>query len=266
VALLEREIAAAAVLRECEATLARRGSTIIREVVGATQGDIVDWRHYPDGEVYDPNSHAQYFYHCHGPSVRDAAGPPDEHGHFHLFLRGEGVPAGVTPLLLPELAVAGAPAPRQSAPLKRGASAEVCHLVAIAIDAESRPLRLFTTNRWVTGETWYKAEDVIGMLGRWRITGDGPSALLNRWLGALLTLYHHDIAALLRERDAAVMQRRWRWRGNVFEDTRLEITASRTVDLDARLAAIAERGRAAIAPRGTRAPRPLPRLADGWGS
>src|SRR5204863_8715051 len=124
---------AAAMLRECRAALATRGSTVVREASGGTPEDIVDWRHYPEGEVFDPKTHAQYFYHRH-PAASPAAGRT-EHGHFHLFLRGEAVPAGVTPLLLPELAVADPRVQgRQSAPLKRGGRDEVCHLVAIAID------------------------------------------------------------------------------------------------------------------------------------
>ncbi len=178
----EREAEAAATLRECRAALAARGSTVIREMsragVADIIADIVDWRHYPEGEVYDPASHAQYFYHRHPAPARKRPAQPAEHGHFHLFLRGEGMPAGITPLLMPELAVANAPAPRQSAPLKLGRSDEVCHLVALAVDGKGEPLRLFTTNRWVTGETWYRADDVIRMLDRFRVRGERPSALL----------------------------------------------------------------------------------------
>jgi hypothetical protein len=272
----EREAEAAATLRECCAALAARGSTVIHELngirevagAGATEmvAEMVDWRHYPEGEVYDPDSHAQYFYHRHpGPSRRSPA-QPAEHGHFHLFLRGEGVPAGITPLVSPELAVANAPAPRQSAPLKLGRSDEVCHLVALALDTRGEPLRLFTTNRWVTGETWYRADDVIRMLDRFRLRGDGPSALLDRWLGALVRLFLPEIAALLRARDQAILEQRWRWRGNVLEDPRLEITSSIEVDVDARLAGVEESTGPSAAATGTIRARGLPRMADGWGA
>ena len=80
------------------------------------------------------------------------------------------MPSGVAPLLLPELAVADVAAlPPQAAPLKRGERDEVSHLIAIAIDFRGEPIRLFTTNRWVTGETWYRAEDVTRMLDRFVI-------------------------------------------------------------------------------------------------
>ena len=271
--LREREAAAAVTLRECREALAARGSTVIREATsdGAADivADIVDWRHYPEGEVYDPASHAQYFYHRHPAPARKrpkllVGPPPAEHGHFHLFLRGDGVPAGITPLLMPELAVANAPAPRQSAPLKLGGSDEVCHLVALAVDGKGEPLRLFTTNRWVTGETWYRADDVIRMLDRFRVRGERPSALLNRWLGALVRLFQPEIATLLRDRDRAILEQRWRWRGNVLEDERLEITSSLEIDLDARLARIDESAKGSPAAPGIG--RGLPRMAEGWGS
>jgi hypothetical protein len=258
------ESEAAAILRQCRAELAARDSTLISEVSGG-QGALDEWRHYPDGEVYDRATHAQYFYHRHPPASRAHPSAPAEHGHFHLFLRGEGMPSGVTPLLLPELAVANAPAPRQSAPLRLGASDRVCHLVALALDERGEPLSLFTTNRWVTGETWYRADDVIGMLDRFRVTGERPSTLVNRWLGAFVRLFRADIAQLLRQRDKAIVERRWRSRANALEDERLEITSSVAIDLEARLAAIERRADAATAaPPGSRA-RPLPRMADGWG-
>jgi len=276
----ERETAAAATLRECRAALAARGTTVIREATGIHEapgegaadivGDIVEWRHYPEGEVYDSASHAQYFYHRHtGPARMRPAEKPGakvEHGHFHLFLRGEGMPPGITPLLMPELAVANAPAPRQSAPLKLGRSDKVCHLVALAVDGHGEPLRLFTTNRWVTGETWYRADDVIRMLDHFRVYSDRPSATLNRWLGAVVRLFQPEIATLLRDRDRAILEQRWRWRGNVLEDPRLEVTSNLEIDLDARLARVDASVKDSPPAPGTGRARGLPRMAEGWGS
>ena len=266
----EREAEAAATLRECRAAFAASGRSVIHELSGGganeAVGDIVAWRHYPDGEVYDPGTHAQYFYHRHPVPARKRPAPSAEHGHFHLFLRGEGMPAGITPLLLPELAVANAPAPRQSAPLKLGGRDEVCHLVALAIGLAGEPVRLFTTNRWVTGETWYRADDVIRMLDRFRLTTPYPSAPLNRWLGAVVRLFQPEIATLLHDRDKAILAQRWRWRGNVHEDPRLEVTSSVKIDLDARLAAVEARADSHAATPAAIRMRGLPRMADGWGA
>src|SRR6266849_10017905 len=196
---------AAAVIRDCRRELVARDANLLSEVTAGTAA-IAEWRHYPEGEAYDPKSHSQYFFHAHPATGRPAA----EQGHFHTFLRAEGMPIGIAPLLLPELAVADVPAlPPQAPPLKRGTRDEVSHLIAIAIDLRGQPIRLFTTNRWVTGETWYRADDVIRMLDRFRVRGDHPSALLNRWVGALVQLFQPEIAQLLRERDTAILEQRW---------------------------------------------------------
>ena len=263
----EREAGAADALRECRRELAARGSTILREV---TEDAAVtpEWRRYPAGEVYDPATHAQYFYHCHPAPRRGRRPQPAEHGHFHLFLRAEGMPAGIAPLLVPELAVANAPMPPQSAPLKRGARDEVAHLIAVAIDPQGEPIRLFTTNRWVTGETWYGADDMVRMLDRFEFRTEAPSALLNRWLGALVRLFQPEIAVLLRNRDKVVQEWQWRWarRGHVFEDTRLEITSSFEIDLEARLALVENNTAEPVLTSAIRPPTRLPRMAEGWGA
>ncbi len=257
---IERMEEAAAVIGDCRRELARRGGHILAEVAPPS-ASFTEWRHYPEDEVYDPLSHAQYFFHVHPAAGRAVR----EHGHFHTFMRAEGMPSGVSPLVLPEVGVADAPAPPpQAAPLKRGARDEVSHLVAIAVDPRGAPIRLFTTNRWVTGETWYRADDVIGMLDRFAIAPADPTPTLNRWIGAIVALFRPQIAELIRERDKVVTAWRVRRRANVFEDTRLEVTSSRDIDLDAQLAFVAAAGSDLIA--GAR-PRPysLPPMADGWG-
>jgi len=260
-----RVASAAAVIRDCRRTLAATGSTMAREAVG-TSGKIAEWRHYPDGDAYDAVSHAQYFFHRHVAAERDA-GEALEHGHFHLFLRAEGMPRGVTPLLLPEAAIANLPTPPQAAPSKRGARDEVSHLVAIAINRAGEAVRLFTTNRWVTGETWYRAEDVIRMLDRFLLDAAEPPGIVNRWLAAIVRLYQPEIAMLLRKRDEAVMDPlRRRRKIDVFEDAKLEITSSLSIDLEARLAAVDRMiSEPAPAPQPTGSPR-LPPMAEGWGS
>ena len=261
----EREVlAAAAVIRECRNRLAECGGTILGEAIAGAEVPSA-WRHYPSGEVYDPESHAQFFFHRHDPVKQTGRELRGEAGHFHLFLRAEGMPSGTSPLLLPELAVANAPLPPQAAPLKRGGRDEVSHLVAIGIDWAGEPVRLFTTNRWVTGETWYGAADVIRMLDRFKVAAADPSPVLNRWITAVVRLFRPEITVLLRQRDDTVMAWRSRRRSNGFEDPRLEITSSFDIDLEARLAnadrLAVEPARAAMAP----ARRSIPRLAEGWG-
>jgi hypothetical protein len=254
---VEQMACAAAEIRACRRELAGRNSGLLEEI---TPGGVHEWQRYPDGEAYDPHSHSQYFFHAHQESGWQAR----ECGHFHTFLRVEGMPDGVAPLLLPELAVADVapPLPPQAAPARRGARDEVSHLIAIAIDARGEPLRLFTTNRWVTGETWYRAEDVIRMVDRFVIAGAEPSELMNRWIGATIRLFRPQIAALLRSRDEAVMGWRRRRRTHVFEDPRLEIPSSLDIVLDAQLALV-DRARDGAQPAARRAAG-LPSMAEGW--
>ncbi len=211
---------------------------------------VYEWQHYPAGDVYDPDSHAQYFYHAHPPGER-RDGAPDgapEHGHFHTFLRERGMPPGVRPLVMPELAIADNPA-APKAPLVASAPQTVageeadawCHLVSIAMDAQGRPLRFFTTNRWVTSETWYPAADVARMLDRFALGPMPPSPELNRWVAAMIGLYKPMLADLVARRDAAVMdwRRRRRAKVHVFDDRRLEVISVLDIDVDSQIAAVA---------------------------
>jgi hypothetical protein len=236
-AALEAMEARGQAVAECEAALAAHGSSLLDAALGGNA--LEPWRHYPDGDVFDPATHAQYFYHAHPPSER-----AEEHGHFHTFLRARGMPPGIRPLVMPELAIAGAPAAPAavpSAPKPHEDGDPWCHLVAIAMNEAGRPIRLFTTNRWVTGETWYRAGDIAVMLHRFVIGASNAPSLLDRWVTAMLGLYRPQIAALVEERDAAVMGWRRRRRGkvHVFEDRRLEVTSALDIDVAAQRNAIA---------------------------
>jgi len=238
--------AAGEALIECRRAMAEAGTSPLAE---ALQGaaPVYEWQHYPAGDTYDPASHAQYFYHAHPPGERAMPEGGEEHGHFHTFLRARGMPPGVSPLVMPEFAVANNPA-APKAPLIPSAPQTAAgeeadpwsHLVAVAMDATGAPLRFFTTNRWVTGETWYPAADTARMLDRFALSTAGPSPLLNRWIVALLGLYKPLLGDLLARRDAAVMdwRRRRRAKVHVLEDQRLEITSVLPIDLEAQIAQI----------------------------
>lgn len=214
-ASLEAMAEAAAQVTEVHRVLARTGDNVVGELLRGS-GTFYEWDHYPKGDVYDHETHAQYYYHAHPPEQRFAG----EHGHFHTFLRPRGMPAGVRP----------APVPNQQPPADPDDA--LSHLVAIAMDSRGLPVRLFTVNRWVTGETWYAAEDVVSMLPRFAVGHARPSWPVNRWITAMLVLYRPFVATLLRQRDQAV--RRWQSERNppdVYEDRRLEVTSFLDVDL-----------------------------------
>ncbi|HYM01998.1 MAG TPA: hypothetical protein VET85_03565 [Stellaceae bacterium] len=228
---------------ECRRVLAKSGATVLDEVMRGAVG-TAEWTHYPEGDVYDPESHAQFFYHVHPPAQH----PPREHGHFHTFLRPRGMAPGARPLMMPELAIADAPAApagpavppiRQS---NQGADNDAfSHLIGIAMDRSGAAVRLFTTNRWVTDETWYAAADVIDMLDRFVVDSALPSWALNRWISAMFRLFRPQMTDLLRRRDEAIMSWRRRHRGkvHVFEDSRLEVASSLDIDVDEQVRRVA---------------------------
>jgi hypothetical protein len=219
-ALDDRELramhAAAEEILTCYRVLERTDTNIVAEVL-AGGGAFYEYDHYPDGDVYDRVTHAQYYYHAH----REESG---EHGHFHTFIRREGIPKAIRPVRLHPASPQGD---------------TICHLVAISMDAYGFPTGLFTTNRWVTDETWYKAPDVIALLDRFLIDHTFPNWAVNRWIGAMLRLFRPQIEDLLHARDAAIED--WRARrgaGDVFEDRALDITSQIAISVDDQMAQI----------------------------
>lgn len=213
-AALARMAEAAVQVVDCMRVLHESGSNLVIEALRGSE-EFTEWEHYPPDDVRDPNSHAQYFFHAHSPDDRER---PD-YAHFHTFMRAPGMPAGIRPT---ELRDGGVDAPAET----------MSHLVAISMTPSGMPERLFTTNRWVTGETWYRAQDVIAMLDGFAVDGSVPSPLLNRWLTSMFVLFRPQIENLLIERDRAVSE--WRTRhpeADVLDDRRLEITSSLDISL-----------------------------------
>ncbi len=211
--------AAARIYLACRRSLTSAGKTIAEEIAG---DGLEAFTHYPRGDVYDPESHSQYYFHLH----REG-----DQGHFHTFLRARGMPCGLAPASLSPV---------------RGERESLSHLIAIALDHRGEPGRLFTTNRWVTAETWYRAADVIAMLSRFRIGHDDPTPTANRWVGAVVTLFRPQIVRLLVERDRRVESHRSAAAGTpALEDRALEVTSSLAVDIDDHIARI----ESALAPR-----------------
>ena len=212
---LERMDAAGAEIRECYRVLQKVGANVVGEILKG-ESTFYEWDHYPEGDVYDDDSHAQYYYHAHRPD-------PQEHGHFHTFIRRRGIPAEIRPA-----EAGGAAAP--------GGEDSICHLIAISMDGRGYPTHLFTTNRWVTGETWYRAEDVIRLIDCFVIDHAHPSWPANRWITAMLALFRPQIEALLRERDACIERHRAEHPGaDPFEDRELEITSMLAISVEAQI-------------------------------
>lgn len=172
----------------CEQILAKGGLSVLTETFAGVE-EISAWDHYPQGDVLDPVSGAQWFYHCH--PADEAGESPAEHGHFHLFLRPQ------------------------------GDQGPVHHLIALGVDAHGRLLRLFTVNHWVVGGDWLGAEGTIALLERFDVQMPRPNYLVNRWLTAVVAAYEPQIADLIRARDA-----RLAGLGDaIYEDRRIEVTS-----------------------------------------
>ena len=202
--------------------LARTGDNVVGELLRDVEV-FYEWDHYPAGDVFDSASHSQFYYHAHPAGQRFAG----EHGHFHTFLRPRGMPRGIRPLPVPDVDPALDP------------NDALSHLVAISMDSRGLPIRLFTTNRWVTGEVWYRGADVCRMLPRFSVEEPRPSPILNRWISAVVALFRPQIEALVMARDEAV--RAWERRvvpPNVFEDRDLEVTSYAEVSLEGQVEAV----------------------------
>jgi len=216
---LESMAAASLEVRECLRVLDKAELNLVGEVLRG-HGSFTELEHYPPDDVFDQDTHAQYYYHAH-------RGMPGENGHFHTFLRAPGMPPGMKPV-----AYSG------SEPWPAGDEA-LSHLIAISMDAYGLPIGLFAVNRWVTAEAWYDADDVIRMLDRFDIDHAFPSWPVNRWIGAMIQLFRPQIEILIRHRDASAAAWTHAYPGvDVFEDRRLEVTGELRISIDDQISSV----------------------------
>ena len=216
---LESMLAAGEEILECYRVLKKAGLNIVGECL-KDQGTFYEFDHYPKGDVYDDETHSQYYYHAH----RSEAG---EHGHFHTFLRNKGMPAGIHC------------AKYDGDEVWPSGDEALSHLVAISMDRYGYPTNLFTANRWVTGETWYHGEDVIRMLDVFEMDHAYPSWPVNRWITAMMRLFRPTIEGLIRERDAALEA--WQRRHpdkDIYEERELELTSITPISVETQITAI----------------------------
>lgn len=202
-------------VERCQRALSKAGLNVVGELLKGHPG-FYEMSHYPDGDVYDRDSHSQYYYHAH----REGG---VEHGHFHTFIRGAGIASELRPRV--EL--------MQGQPWPSGSEA-ISHLIAVSMDAWGQPIGLFACNRWVTDETWYPAAAVKQLLPGFSIDHAHPSWPTNLWLGALLQLFRPHIERLIEHRDRVVEH----WQSanpdsDVLEDRALEITGQLPLSVNA---------------------------------
>jgi hypothetical protein len=203
-----REMAAAArTMNACEDELTAMGTNIVSAIL-PSESELFEWRHYPDGDFHDSTTGCQFFYHVH-PKLEDW----EEHGHFHLFAKDVDGSENTERLV---------------------------HLIAISMDVRCRPIRLFTTNRWVTSEAWRDADTVIELLSEFSVEGMDAGGLVAEWLTSLSKLFAVQISALITARDLEIDRRRQTSSDleAVLEDRGLESISHMEIDLAAHRGAI----------------------------
>ncbi|SFF34789.1 hypothetical protein SAMN04488120_102338 [Fontimonas thermophila] len=183
-------------LLEISTRLAHKGITVPGLLVGGATP--APWIHFPDCDAVDTVRRYRYYYHVH------PRRPQGEHGHFHLF--------------------------RHTGRRERPAT----HLIGIAVDPYGLPLRVFTTNRWVTDEYLLPAAKVLRYLRRFRMDRPRRLQLVHDWLRALITVFGPTIVEVLRARDARIGAAR----PTLLEDRRIEILSASRISLTRQIAMI----------------------------
>lgn len=189
---------------------AASGSLLQSWVRGA---QVVEYEHHPPADVIDLRSGAQFYYHAH-------RNHGDEHGHLHVFWHATASGRRRRP-------TQGRTVWKRTAPT---------HLLAIALDARGLPVKLFTTNQWVTDGHWFDAARTLACLDR---CTPGPVAGHEHsctWLTHFLAFYRPLIAELLARRDA-----RLQGHGTLDEalnNRRLDVLSQRRIDWAADLDAL----------------------------
>ena len=188
--------------------LAHDGQTVLAELFREmTVDSVTRWQHYPPDDSADPETGALFYYHAHEAGER----PCDEHGHFHLFIRS---PSG------------------------EGFS----HVVACSMSADGCLRSLFTTNRWVTDETWCPAPALCAAYpSDFVIERARPSWLVVRWLMAVVSVFSPCIDELLMVRDAVLCACEGD-EATVWEDRQMQVLSEMPVALLAALTAIQQEG------------------------
>ena len=159
---------------------------------------VKPFQRYPETPYYFGSRHWRAYYHCHD-SAEKLEG---EHGHFHFYTRSN-------------------------------AAAEWCHVVAMGMNDLGQPVRLFTTNLWVTGGGWFAAEKLekqSAFLG-----DDRDLTLATEWIRFVLILFQREINALLLERDRTIERQFGENTQSCYADREIYCLSSSQINLNKRL-------------------------------
>lgn len=147
---------------------AKKGMTL-SEVALCGSKEFIEWNHYPANDLVDEVSGYEFYYHAHSADEMHDG----EHGHFHLFKRYGN---------------------------------DFHHLIGIALNQQGLPVRLFTTNQWVTGEKFVSAKSVVAELRDFDMATKGRMGPIARWISAFTKLYFNEMETLILDRDDKISQ------------------------------------------------------------
>ena len=159
---------AAQELANIQMRYAESGRTLNEAALGGAR-DFIEWHHYPSNDLVDQQSGYEFYYHAHSAEEM----PQGEHGHFHVIKRDENV---------------------------------FHHLIGIALNQQGLPVRLFTTNQWVTGEDMVNSKLAIKTLREFQMVVKGRMAPVSKWVGSLIQLFALEIEGLILGRDQKILQ------------------------------------------------------------
>ena len=110
------------------------------------------------------------------------------------------------------------------------------HLIAISMDDKGAPIKIFTTNRWVTGEDWAHSEDVCLMVDQFQFNRPHSSWMISKWLSSLLQFFYPQVIELIFERDLILLgDSRGRSLEEVREDKALETLSEKEISIDVQM-------------------------------
>jgi hypothetical protein len=177
-----------------------KSSRTLNEAALCGARDFIVWQHYPSNDLADKHSGYEFYYHAHSADEM----PKGEHGHFHV--------------------------------IKRHAKS-FHHLVGIALDQKGLPVRLFTTNQWVTGESMADSNLVMQSVVEFQMNVAGRMAPVSKWIGALMQLFQSEIKELIKERDKEItlLVSRLGNRGDVLNSREHHVLSECKIDLMGRL-------------------------------
>jgi len=159
---------------------------------------IKPYQRYPEKPYNFGNKHWRAFYHCHDAKDETC----EEHGHYHFFTRDK---------------------------LQDSWS----HVAAMGMNKLGQPVRLFTTNLWVTDGIWFKSSLLNKQMDILRHSKE--DTLVANWLKSALLLFYNEINNLLLQRDKAASNL---YPGNLdklFIDHNVNYLSESSIDLNKQL-------------------------------